>query len=85
VPLETTGGRALPLAGETKRERAMIISKSVVVAVLRERGQEDRAAFVEKELPDQIESTRHSGLLAMLHLDPVELVDPSPSSSSSSA
>lgn len=51
----------------------MIISRTAVVAALRERGQQDRADFVEKELPEQVDSTRHSGLLAMLRLDPAEL------------
>jgi len=54
----------------------MIISRTAVVAVLRERGQDDRAAFVERELPEQIESSRHTGLLSMLRLDPAELADP---------
>jgi hypothetical protein len=55
----------------------MIISKAVVVATLRERGQNDRADFVDRELPDRIESTRHTGLLAILRLDPAELTDDS--------
>ncbi|MEV6633673.1 hypothetical protein AB0M54_23270 [Actinoplanes sp. NPDC051470] len=51
----------------------MIISRTSVVTALRERGQQDRADFVEKELPEQVDSTRHTGLLAMLRLDPAEL------------
>lgn len=52
----------------------MIISKAVVVTVLRERGQHGRADFVDKELPEDIESSRHSGLLTTLHIDPAALV-----------
>lgn len=53
----------------------MIISKEVVVAVLRERGQHARADFVNRELPERIDSVRHGGLLATLHLDLAELAD----------
>lgn len=53
----------------------MIISKEVVITVLRERGQHARADFVDRELPDQIDSIRHGGLLATLHLDLAELTD----------
>ena len=59
------------------RERVMIVSKAVVVAVLRKRGQHARADFVDRELPDRIDSDQHGGLLATLHLDPAELVEPS--------
>jgi len=55
----------------------MIFSKAVVVAVLRKRGQHARADFVDRELPDRIDSDQHGGLLATLHLDPAELVEPS--------
>jgi hypothetical protein len=51
----------------------MIISKAAVVSALRARGQHDRAVFVERELPDDIDTSRHGGLLAMLRLDPAEL------------
>lgn len=53
----------------------MIIQKEVVVAVLRERGQDARADFVDRELPERIDSGQHGGLLATLHLDPAELAD----------
>ncbi|GGN19292.1 hypothetical protein FHR83_003966 [Actinoplanes campanulatus] len=48
----------------------MIIFKTVVVTVLRERGQHVRAAFVERELPERIDTSEHGGLLAVLHLEP---------------
>jgi hypothetical protein len=51
----------------------MTISKAVVIAALRERGQNARADFVDRELPELIDTTRHGGLLAMLHLDLAEL------------
>ena len=51
----------------------MIVSKDVVVTILRERGQHARAAFVEREMPERIDSMQHSGLLDMLHLDQAEM------------
>jgi hypothetical protein len=56
----------------------MTISKAVVLAVLRERGQHARADFVDRELPDRIDPSRHGGLLATLHLDPAELTGSEP-------
>ncbi|MEV6847159.1 hypothetical protein [Actinoplanes sp. NPDC051411] len=53
----------------------MTISKAVVIAVLRERGQNARADFVDRELPELIDTSRHGGLLAMLHLDLAELAE----------
>ncbi len=53
----------------------MIISKSIVVATLRERGKHDRADWVDRELPEQIDSARHSGLLATLGIDATEMAD----------
>ena len=53
----------------------MTISKTVVIAVLRERGQHGRADFVDRELPEQIDPLQHGGLLAMLKLDVAELAE----------
>ncbi|GGL16079.1 hypothetical protein [Mangrovihabitans endophyticus] len=54
----------------------MTIPKAAVLAVLRERGQHARADFVDRELPDHIDITRHAGLLATLRLDPAALSGP---------
>jgi hypothetical protein len=54
----------------------MVIMKAAVVAALRERGQQIRADFVERELPDRIDSSRHGGLLAMLDLNLSTLAEP---------
>ncbi|WP_250008166.1 hypothetical protein [Actinoplanes sp. M2I2] len=51
----------------------MIVSKAAVLTVLRERGQQARADFVDRELPEEIDTDRHGGLLATLHLDLAEL------------
>ncbi|GAA2881051.1 hypothetical protein Acy02nite_20990 [Actinoplanes cyaneus] len=55
----------------------MIILKAAVIAALRARGQHARAEFVDRELPDRIDTVRHGGLLATLHLDPASLAEPS--------
>lgn len=53
----------------------MSIAKANVLAILRERGQHHRADFVDRELPDRIDSARHAGLLATLRLDPARLAE----------
>lgn len=57
------------------RKQTMIIPKEVVLAILRDRSQHARADFVDRELPDQVDSTQHGGLLATLNLDLAELAD----------
>lgn len=51
----------------------MTIPKNLIIAKLRERGQHQRAEFVDRQLPDDVDVARHGGLLATLHLDPEEL------------
>jgi hypothetical protein len=53
----------------------MLLEKNRILEALRERGLEDRAAFVDKELPDQVDTKKHGGLLSMLGLNPAELTD----------
>jgi hypothetical protein len=53
----------------------MLLEKNRILEALRERGLDDRAAFVDKELPDQVDTKKHGGLLAMLGLNPAELTD----------
>jgi hypothetical protein len=61
------------------REHPMKIARYRIVAALRERGQQTRADWVERELPERVDPTKHVGLLATLRLDPADLADaPSP-------
>ena len=53
----------------------MRIAKHRSVAALRERGQQARADWVERELPEWVDPSKHSGLLATLHLDPADLAE----------
>ncbi|MET7948357.1 hypothetical protein [Micromonospora sp. NPDC005324] len=57
----------------------MRIARDRIVAALRDRGQLARAAWVERELPEQVDPAKHSGLLATLDLKAADLADaPSP-------
>ncbi|MBQ1075402.1 hypothetical protein KBX06_19850 [Micromonospora sp. C31] len=51
----------------------MTVARHTIVTALRRRGQHTRADWVERELPPQVDTTRHSGLLATLRLDLAEL------------
>jgi hypothetical protein len=50
------------------------IDKSMVLDLLRERGQQDQASQAEQELPDQVDTDQHAGLLQRFGLDPQELM-----------
>ncbi|MGC5030091.1 hypothetical protein [Micromonospora sp. DT229] len=57
----------------------MSIARDRIIKVLRHRGQQVRADWVERELPERVDPARHVGLLATLRLDPADLADaPSP-------
>ena len=47
-----------------------MIDKQVILNALRDRGEDRRADWVDKELPDEVDTYVHAGLLAMLRLDP---------------
>jgi hypothetical protein len=56
----------------------MIISKSKVLTELRRRGQHDRADWVDKSLPEDIDTARNAGLFGLLSLDVADLTDDAP-------
>jgi len=47
----------------------MTIPKQVILDALRNRGQQARADWFDRELPEQIDLTRNSSLLTTLDLD----------------
>jgi hypothetical protein len=53
---------------------AMEIPKDQILALLRERGQDDKASQAESELPDQVDTEKHGDLLSRLGIDPGELL-----------
>jgi hypothetical protein len=52
----------------------MQIDKSAILDLLRERGQDDQASQADQELPDQVDTDQHAGLLQRFGLDPQELL-----------
>jgi hypothetical protein len=62
----------------------MTIPKHLIVDELRRRGQHQRAEFVNRQLPDEVDSAQHTGLLNTLHLDFGELASAAAKSSAAS-
>lgn len=46
------------------------IEKAQILTVLRNRGEADRADWVDRQLPDEIDPRANASLLRMLRLDP---------------
>jgi hypothetical protein len=62
----------------------MMIDKGRILDALRRRGQHTRADWVDRTLPDRVDTVKNAGLLATLGLDPADLSDEqSPSTSPS--
>jgi hypothetical protein len=51
----------------------MQIPKEKILELLRSRGEHDKAAQAEGELPDQVDTDQHAGLLQKLGIDPGDL------------
>jgi len=51
----------------------MQIPKEQILELLRSRGQDDKAAQAEGELPDQVDTDQHAGLLQRLGINPGDL------------
>jgi hypothetical protein len=58
----------------------MEINKTKVVELLKHRGLNDRADWVDRQLPARIDVYENAGLLATLSIDPNELADDAPPS-----
>ena len=52
----------------------MNISKDEVLQLLKDKGQPDQADQAAKELPDQVDTDQHAGLLGKFGIDPKELL-----------
>jgi hypothetical protein len=50
------------------------IPKDKILDLLRQRGDNDKADQAERELPDQVDPERDSGLLSRLGIDPQDLI-----------
>jgi hypothetical protein len=51
----------------------MQIPKDKILELLRSRGQEDKAAQAQSELPDQVDTEQHADLLQRLGIDPGDI------------
>jgi len=51
------------------------LDKNMILDLLRERGQQDQASQADQELPDQVDTDQHAGLLQKFGLDPQELIE----------
>jgi hypothetical protein len=52
---------------------AVNIDKADIVATLRSRGLQDRADWVDRELPDVVDTYKNGALLRMLDIDPATM------------
>ncbi len=52
----------------------MQIPKEKILELLHSRGQEDKAAQADSELPEQVDTERDAGMLDRLGLDPGDLI-----------
>ena len=52
----------------------MKVDKDMVLGLLKERGQHDKAAEADQQLPDKVDPQEHSGLLERLGVNPQELI-----------
>jgi len=52
----------------------MQFDKSTILDLLRQQGKNDQADRADRELPDQVDTDQHGGLLQRFGLDPNELL-----------
>jgi hypothetical protein len=48
----------------------MQVQRADIIAELRARGLDDRATFVERQLPESVDTEKNGALLRMLNIDP---------------
>jgi hypothetical protein len=52
------------------------VDKQRILQVLRDRGLDARAEWVDRQLPARVDVEKNAGLLATLHIRPSDLADP---------
>ena len=52
----------------------MQIPKEQILELLRSRGEQDKASEADGELPDQVDTDQHAGLLQKFGIDPGDLI-----------
>jgi len=56
----------------------MQIDKNQILELLRSQGEQDKASQAESELPDQVDTEQHAGLLSKLGINPADLLSKLP-------
>jgi hypothetical protein len=51
----------------------MHVDKAEIIAILRSRGQQARAEWVDRTLPSAVDTYENGSLLKMLHIDPAAM------------
>lgn len=57
-----------------REEYEVEISKDQIIDMIRQQGDPDKASQAERELPDQVDTDRDSGLLTKFGIDPADLI-----------
>ncbi len=52
----------------------MNVDKDTILQMLRSNGQHDQANQAQQELPDQVDTDQHAGLLGKFGINPAELI-----------
>jgi hypothetical protein len=60
-------------AGDTRRFHVQI-PKDKILDLIRSQGDSSKAQEADKELPDQVDTDQHAGLLAKFGVDPQDLI-----------
>ena len=74
MPRQDTGPRHPAYQAISQRETRMQIDKAQIIEMLRQHGKNDQADQADQELPDQVDTDQHAGLLQRFGLDPNELL-----------
>jgi hypothetical protein len=56
------------------KESTVQIDKSQILELLRNQGDHDKAAQADSELPDQVDTDQHAGILSKLGINPADLL-----------
>jgi hypothetical protein len=67
-------GQTPAVASTAGKETLVQLDKNMILDFLRERGQQDQVTQAEQQLPDQVDTDQHAGLLQQFGLDPQELI-----------
>ncbi len=70
-------GKRMEVSTHPTSERTILtmnIDKDTILNLLRGNGQHDQAAQAQQELPDQVDTDQHAGLLQKFGINPADLI-----------